>query len=103
MADGAAALVGGLGLSPSACFGKNYAYFEPVHGTAPDLKGKNIINPTAMILSARWMLEYLGMKEAAQRLERAVYEVYDEGKYLTPDQGGRSSTTGFCKAVSEKL
>jgi len=103
MADGAAALVGGLGLAPSACFGKDYAYFEPVHGTAPDLMGKNIVNPTAMILSAKWMLEYLGCEDAAQRLERAVYGVYEEGKYLTPDQGGSSSTTQFCKAVKEKL
>ncbi len=103
MADGAAALVGGLGLAPSACFGKDYAYFEPVHGTAPDLMGKNIVNPTAMILSAKWMLEYLGFEDAAQRLERAVYGVYEEGKYLTPDQGGSSSTTQFCKAVKEKL
>ena len=103
MADGAAALVGGLGLAPSACFGKDYAYFEPVHGTAPDLMGKNIVNPTAMILSAKWMLEYLGFAEAGQRLERAVYGVYEEGKYLTPDQGGSSSTTQFCKAVKEKI
>jgi len=103
MADGAAALVGGLGLAPSACFGRDYAYFEPVHGTAPDLMGKNIVNPTAMILSAKWMLEYLGFEDAAQRLERAVYGVYEEGKYLTPDQGGSSSTTQFCKAVKEKL
>ncbi len=103
MADGAAALVGGLGLAPSACFGRDYAYFEPVHGTAPDLMGKNIVNPTAMILSAKWMLEYLGFEDAAQRLERAVYGVYEEGKYLTPDQGGSSSTTQVCKAVKEKL
>ena len=103
MADGAGALVGGLGLAPSACFGKDYAYFEPTHGTAPDLVGKNSVNPTAMILSAKMMLEYLGFEEAAQRLEKAVYDVYDEGKYLTPDQGGSSSTTQFCKAVREKL
>jgi isocitrate/isopropylmalate dehydrogenase len=103
LADGAAGLVGGLGLAPSACFGKDYAYFEPVHGTAPDLKGKNIINPTAMLLSAKWMLEYLGFEEAAQRLERAVYEVYEEGKFLTPDQGGSSSTTQFCDAVQKRL
>jgi len=103
MADGAAALVGGLGLAPSACFGKDYAYFEPVHGTAPDLMGKNIVNPTAMILSAKWMLEYLGFAEAGQRLERAVYGVYEEGKYLTPDQGGSSSTTQFCQAVKGRL
>jgi len=103
MADGAAALVGGLGLAPSACFGKDYAYFEPVHGTAPDLMGKNIVNPTAMILSAKWMLEYLGLADAGQRLERAVYGVYEEGKYLTPDQGGSSSTTQFCQAVKGRL
>lgn len=101
--DGAAGLVGGLGLAPSACFGKDYAYFEPVHGTAPDLAGKNIINPTAMLLSATWMLEYLGFAEAAQRLETAVYNVYAKGKSLTPDQGGRSSTTEFCEAVEKNL
>jgi 3-isopropylmalate dehydrogenase len=103
MADGAAALVGGLGLAPSACFGKDYAYFEPVHGTAPDLMGKNKVNPTAMILSARWMLEYLGLEEAAQRLENAVFGVYEEGRHLPPDQGGRSSTTEFCRAVKDRL
>ena len=103
MADGAAALVGGLGLAPSACFGEDYAYFEPVHGTAPDLMGKNLVNPTAMILSAKWMLEYLGLEEAAQRLEKAVFEVYGEGKSLTPDQGGSSSTTQFCRAVKDRL
>ncbi len=103
LADGAAGLVGGLGVAPSACFGDNYAYFEPVHGTAPDIMGKKIINPTAMILSAKWMLEYLGLTEAANRLENAVYKVYEEGKYLTLDQGGNSSTTLFCKAVQDKL
>jgi len=101
--DGAAGLVGGLGLAPSACFGEDYAYFEPVHGTAPDLMGKNIINPTAMLLSAKWMLDYLGFEEAAQRLEKAVYRVYEEGKHLTPDQGGTASTTRFCEAVQENL
>jgi 3-isopropylmalate dehydrogenase len=103
MADGAAALVGGLGLAPSACFGIDYAYFEPVHGTAPDLMGKNRVNPTAMILSAKWMLEYLGFEDEALRLEKAVYRVYEEGKYLTPDQGGSSSTTEFCRAVKDRL
>jgi len=70
-------------LPPSACIGDDYAYFEPVHGTAPDLTGKNIINPTAMLLSAKWMLDYLGFTEAAERLEKAVYQVYAEGKRLT--------------------
>jgi len=101
--DGAAGLVGGLGLAPSACLGDDYAYFEPVHGTAPDLAGKNCINPTAMLLSAKWMLDYLGFEEAAQRLERAVYQVYAEGKQLTRDQGGTASTTEFCEAVQATL
>jgi isocitrate/isopropylmalate dehydrogenase len=101
--DGAAGLVGGLGLAPSACFGDNYAYFEPVHGTAPDLVGKNVINPTAMLLSAKWMLDYLGFEEAGEQLEKAVYQVYAEGKHLTPDQGGTASTTRFCEAVQKNL
>ncbi len=103
MADGAAALAGGLGLAPSACIGRDYAYFEPVHGTAPDIAGMNIINPTAMILSAKWMLDYLGFEDAAGRLEQAVYTVYSEGDHLTPDQGGSSSTTEFCAAVRAGL
>ncbi len=103
MADGAAGLVGGLGLAPSACIGDDYAYFEPVHGTAPDLTGKNIVNPTAMILSAVWMLTYLGFKEAADRLESAVYRVYAEGGPLTPDMGGSATTNRFCEAVASKL
>ncbi|HTU00472.1 MAG TPA: isocitrate/isopropylmalate family dehydrogenase [Candidatus Sulfotelmatobacter sp.] len=101
--DGAAGLVGGLGLAPSACIGDTYAYFEPVHGTAPDLAGKNCINPTAMLLSAKWMLDYLGLREAGERLERAVYQVYAEGKHLTRDQGGTASTTEFCEAVQKRL
>ncbi len=103
LSDGAAALLGGLGLGPSSCIGKNYAYFEPIHGTAPDIAGKNIINPTATILSAAMMLEYLDMPEKAQQLQNAVYAVYAEGKHLTVDQGGHSSTTDFCKAVKARL
>ena len=56
-----------------------------------------------MLLSAKWMLDYLGFEEAAARLEKAVYRVYAEGKRLTPDQGGTASTTEFCQAVQEKL
>jgi len=103
LADGAAALIGGLGLTPNACIGKDYAYFGTVHGTAPDIAGKNIINPTAMLLGAVMMLEYLGMEKAASRLEKAVFKVYEEGKYLTRDQGGTASTTRFCEAVKANL
>jgi len=103
LADSAAALLGGLGLAPNACIGKDYAYFGSVHGTAPDIAGMNIINPTAMLLSIGMMLEYLDFEAEASRLEEAVYQVYREGKCLTRDQGGTSSTTQFCEAVKANL
>lgn len=103
LSDAAAALVGGLGLAPSACHGDDYAYFEPAHGTAPDLAGRGVINPTAMILSAAMMLAHLGFAEAAERLERALAAVYAEGRELTPDQGGEATTQRFCDAVAARL
>ncbi len=103
LADEAAALIGGLGLAPNACVGKGYAYFGSVHGTAPDIAGKNIINPTAMLLSGVMLLEHLGYDKEAARLEAAVYQVYKDGKYLSRDQGGNASTTQFCKAVRSNL
>jgi isocitrate/isopropylmalate dehydrogenase len=99
LADVASGTIGGLGLSPSACYGENYAYFEPVHGSAPDLVGKNIINPTAMLLSGAMMLEYLGYAEQARMLERAIAEVYGGGVVLPVDQGGQASTGEFVAAV----
>jgi isocitrate/isopropylmalate dehydrogenase len=103
LADGASGLVGGLGLAPSGCIGDDYAYFEPVHGTAPDIMGKNIVNPTAMLLSAAMMLDYLGFEDKAEQLENAIYAVYAEGKELTPDMGGNATTTTFCETVKAKL
>ncbi len=103
LSDAAAGLIGGLGLAPSGCYGDGYAYFESVHGTAPDLAGRNTINPTATILSAAMMLEYLGLGDAARRLETAVARVYAAGDHLTPDQGGDASCTGFCEAVARQL
>jgi len=103
LSDATAALVGGLGLAPSGCYGDDYAYFESAHGTAPDLAGRNVINPTATLLSAAMMLEHLGFAEAARRLDRAVAEVYAEGRRLTPDQGGHATTTEFCATVAEHL
>ncbi len=103
LSDAAAGLVGGLGVAPSGCYGADYAYFESVHGTAPDIAGKNIINPTATILSAAMMLDYLGFSEAAGTLERAVAETYAEGSVKTPDQGGTASTIEFCAAVASRL
>src|SRR5262249_48032016 len=101
--DAAAGLVGGLGLAPSGCYGDDYAYFESVHGTAPDIAGKNIINPTATILSAAMMLDYLGFEDAAHRPASAVERVYADGSSLTPDQGGTASTTEFCRQVAAHL
>jgi isocitrate/isopropylmalate dehydrogenase len=103
LSDAAAALVGGLGLAPSGCYGDDYAYFEPAHGTAPDIAGRNVINPTATLLSAALMLEYLGFADAARRLERAIDATYEEGTALTPDQGGSASTTELCAAIEKCL
>jgi len=103
LSDAAAGTIGGLGLAPSGCYGDDYAYFESVHGTAPDIKGMGIINPTATMLSAVMMLDYLGMENAAKRFENALRAVYAEGKVLTPDQGGRASTTDFTRAVIANL
>jgi isocitrate/isopropylmalate dehydrogenase len=103
LSDCAAGTIGGLGLAPSGCCGETYAYFESVHGSAPDIAGKNIINPTATLLSAAMMLGYLGFADAAQRLDEAVSAVYVEGQYLTPDQGGKGLTTEFCQAVKKHL
>jgi len=103
LGDAAGALIGGLGVVPGACIGKDYAYFGPVHGTAPDIAGMNIINPTAMLLSTCLMLEYLGFEDKAHQLEEAVYKVYQEGRYLTRDHGGKSSTIEFCEAVKANL
>jgi len=103
LSDAAAGLAGGLGLAPSGAYGDDYAYFEAVHGTAPDIAGQNIINPTATMLSATMMLEYLGFKQEAERIETAMTAVYREGRFLTPDQGGRASTTDFVKAAEDKM
>jgi len=103
LSDVAAGTIGGLGLAPSGCYGETYAYFESVHGSAPDIAGKNIINPTATLLSAVLMLDYLGWADAARQLDRAITRVYTDGQMLTPDQGGSASTTAFCAAVQGAL
>lgn len=99
LADVASGSIGGLGLSPSACYGDDYAYFEPVHGSAPDLAGQHTINPTAMLLCGAMLLDYLDCAEQARRLERALTQVYQEARFLTRDQGGSASTREFVEAV----
>jgi len=103
LSDAAAALAGGLGTAASGCYGDDYAYFEPAHGTAPDIAGRGIINPTATILSAALMLEYLDFAGAAARLRTALERAYAEGRALTPDQGGTATTVEFCAAVAKLL
>jgi len=103
LSDEAAGLVGGLGLAPSANMGDNYALFEPVHGSAPDIAGKGIANPMAAILSAKMMLDYLGEDRWAERVENAVVTVLKEGRHLTPDLGGESSTHEVTEAIIDAL
>lgn len=103
LADVASGSIGGLGLSPSACYGEHYAYFEPVHGSAPDLVGKGVINPTAMLLSGAMLLAYVGYSDQAQRLKAAIAQVYQEGVCLPIDQGGHASTEEFVSALLARL
>jgi len=102
VSDLAAGLVGGLGLAPSANIGEKYALFEPVHGSAPDIAGKGIANPTAMILSACMMLKHLGYREEALKVEKAVEATIAEGK-TTPDLGGNLKTMEMAKEIVNKL
>lgn len=103
LSDESAGLVGGLGLAPSANIGENNGLFEPVHGSAPDISGKQISNPTAMILSTIMMLKYINKNQEAQKLENALIETLKEKKYLTPDLGGSSKTHEMAKAISSKI
>ncbi len=99
LSDVAAAIVGGLGLCPSANIGDRYALFEPIHGSAPDIAGKSIANPIAAILSVKMMLEWAGWKEEAIAISKAVDEVLQEG-IKTPDLGGSCSTADVAKAIA---
>ncbi len=99
VSDLAAGLVGGLGMVPGANMGEKHAVFEAVHGSAPDIAGKGIANPTAMMLSASMMLFHLKEVEAARRLQAAVEKVYAGGAHTTPDVGGKAGANEFTDAV----
>ncbi|MFC1803425.1 isocitrate/isopropylmalate dehydrogenase family protein [Thermoproteota archaeon] len=103
LSDEAAALVGGLGILPSANIGKKHALFEPVHGSAPDIAGKRIANPVAAILSAGMMLDYLGEKPWAERVRNSVIQVISEKRCLTPDLGGSAYTNELTNAIIDHL
>src|SRR5579864_3979929 len=103
VSDLAAGLVGGLGVVPSANLGDDAALFEAVHGTAPDIAGKGLVNPTALLLSAVMMLRHINEKDAATRIQNAIEAIYREGKQTTRDIGGSATTAEFTDAVIAKL
>src|SRR5271165_3500564 len=103
MSDLCAGLVGGLGVVPSANMGDECAMFEAVHGTAPDIAGKGLANPTALLMSSILMLYHLGERSAAQRIESALEKVYRDGKHHTRDLGGTTGTKEFTDAVISAL
>ncbi|MHB1127836.1 MAG: isocitrate/isopropylmalate dehydrogenase family protein [Bacillota bacterium] len=103
LSDLCAGLVGGLGVAPGANIGTDGAVFEPVHGSAPKYAGQNKVNPLAIILSGVMMLEYLEEQEAAKRIRQAITGVLKEGKHLTYDLGGTSSTSGMADAIIDKM
>jgi isocitrate dehydrogenase (NAD+) len=103
LSDLAAGLVGGLGVVPGANLGDDHALFEAVHGSAPDIKGKNIANPSAMIQAAIMMLRHLSEKAAANRISLALERVLMRGEILTPDLGGTATTKKFADAIVREI
>ncbi len=103
LSDLCAGLVGGLGMAPGANIGKDCAIFEAVHGSAPDIAGKNLANPTSVILASIQMLEYLGMQDKAEKIRAALRDVIESGDRTTRDLGGTHGTTDFTQAVLDRL
>lgn len=103
VSDLCAGLTGGLGIAQGANIGLNAAVFEPVHGSAPDIKGQNKANPTALLLSAIEMLKYINQYDVTKKIEKALYKTLKDGNTLTPDLGGNSSTSDFTEAVINNL
>jgi len=103
VSDLCAGFIGGLGMAPGANIGEDAAVFEAVHGSAPDIAGKNLANPMALVLSAAMMLDHLGEADAARRVREAVHAVLREGKKLTRDLGGSAGTTEITEAIAAKV
>ncbi len=103
VSDLCAGLVGGLGLVPGANIGDSFAVFEAVHGSAPDIAGKGIANPTALLFSSVLMLRHLGENDAADRLLKAIFAVLKRGEVRTPDLGGKASTKEYADALVKEL
>jgi isocitrate dehydrogenase (NAD+) len=103
LSDEASGLVGGLGLAPGANIGTHAAVFEAVHGSAPDIAGQGVANPSALMLAAAMMLDHVGELEAAGRLRRAIETVIVQDNVRTKDLGGRASTNEFARAVARRV
>lgn len=103
VSDLCAGLIGGLGIAQGANIGLDAAVFEPVHGSAPDIKGQNKANPSALLLSATEMLKYTEQRDVAEKIEKALYKTLKSGIVLTPDLGGKSTTDEFTKEVIKNL
>ena len=96
-------LVGGLGLAPGANIGTDVAIFEAVHGSAPDIAGKGVANPCALLLGAAQMLDHLGKPDQANRLRDAIVATLEAKDSLTPDLGGEGNTMSFANAIASRL
>lgn len=103
VSDLTAGLIGGLGVAQGANIGTECAVFEPVHGSAPDIKGQNKANPTALLLCAINMLKYIGEESAAVKIEKALYNVIEEGKVLTADLGGNATTDEYTAEIIRQM
>jgi isocitrate/isopropylmalate dehydrogenase len=99
VSDLCAGLIGGLGLVPGANIGERGAVFEAVHGSAPDIAGQGIANPTALLQSGLLMLRHLGERDAAQKIETAMLKIFTEGNVRTRDIGGQAGTMEFAEAI----
>ena len=103
LSDLVAGLVGGLGLVPGANMGSEYAVFEAVHGSAPDIAGQNKANPTALLQSSIMMLRHLNLMELASRIEKAMLETLSHKELVTGDLGGKNTTSGFTAEIIKRL
>lgn len=103
LSDLTAGLVGGLGVTPGANIGEEVAVFEAVHGSAPDIAGQDVANPTAMVRTAVMMLRHIGEEEAATKIENNLFEMYQNGDVLTRDVGGEASTTEFAETLASQI
>ncbi|KAF2101827.1 alpha subunit of isocitrate dehydrogenase [Rhizodiscina lignyota] len=103
LSDMCAGLIGGLGLTPSGNIGSECSIFEAVHGSAPDIAGKGLANPTALLLSSIMMLQHMGLTDYADKIQNAIFKVLAEGKTITGDLGGKASTSQYAEAVMKAL